>query len=123
MLTNNVCLELPGSDVGLAITQAAALTGLVQWGMRQSAEVANQLMSVERALEYALLPREKQPIVPKKPQDGWPKYGKVSFQDMGLRYAENTQLVLKNLNVVIHPKEKVCNGNDNINTRTSMKYF
>lgn len=100
-------LEAAGGDVGLAITQAAALTGLVQWGMRQSAEVANQLMSVERVVEYALLAPEKQPDVPKKPEDDWPKHGMLVFEDMGLRYAENTALVLKNLNVIIQPKDKI----------------
>ncbi|KAJ8933694.1 hypothetical protein NQ314_013860 [Rhamnusium bicolor] len=66
-LTFGENLGLRGGEVGLAITQAAALTGLVQWGMRQSAEVANQLMSVERVLEYKTLPQEKQPDIPKKP--------------------------------------------------------
>lgn len=35
-----------GDKVGLAITQSMALTGLLQWGIRQSAEAANQLMAV-----------------------------------------------------------------------------
>ncbi|KAJ8951065.1 hypothetical protein NQ318_003763 [Aromia moschata] len=60
-------LGLDGGKVGLAITQAAALTGIVQWGLRQSAEVANQLMSVERVLEYTNLPQETQPQNPVKP--------------------------------------------------------
>ncbi len=47
-----------GGDVGLAITQSMAMTGMVQFGMRQSAEVASQLLSVERVLEYADLPTE-----------------------------------------------------------------
>lgn len=44
--------------MGLAITQCMALTWMMQWGIRQSAEVVNQLMSVERLLEYTLLPSE-----------------------------------------------------------------
>ncbi|KAF5307736.1 hypothetical protein FQR65_LT06607 [Abscondita terminalis] len=101
-------LETAGGDVGLAISQATALTGLVQWGMRQSAEVSNQLMSVERVLEYASIPSEKQPAIPKSPKkDQWPTNGKISFQNMGLRYVEGGDLVLKNLNITIHPKEKI----------------
>lgn len=94
-------------EVGLAITQAAALTGLVQWGMRQSAEVANQLMSVERVLDYKHLPQEKQPDIPKIPPKAWPDKGQIVFNQMGLKYIETGTLVLKNLNLVIQPNEKV----------------
>lgn len=98
---------LMGGDVGLAITQAAALTGLVQWGLRQSAEVANQLMSVERVLEYDTLEEEKQPLVPKQPSLEWPQNGRISFEKMGLRYSQDSASVLKDLNIVIQPKEKI----------------
>ncbi|KAF5275656.1 hypothetical protein FQA39_LY06768 [Lamprigera yunnana] len=97
-----------GGDVGLAITQATALTGLVQWGMRQSAEISNHLMSVERVLEYNTIPTEKQPVLPKTPKkEEWPRNGKISFHNLGLRYAEGTELMLKNLNFIIYPKEKI----------------
>ncbi|XP_050309256.1 ATP-binding cassette sub-family C member 4-like [Anthonomus grandis grandis] len=98
---------LPAGDVGLAITQAISLSMMVQWGLRQSAEVANQLMSVERVLEYKELPPEKEPLQPKKPPQNWPQKGAITFDNMGLRYHENGSLVLRNLNLKIDPNEKV----------------
>ena len=49
---------MTGSEAGLAISSAMALTGMFQWGVRQSAEVENQMTSVERVIEYSKLPCE-----------------------------------------------------------------
>ncbi|KAJ8980285.1 hypothetical protein NQ317_005204 [Molorchus minor] len=51
-------IDSDGSNVGLAITQCIGLSGLIQWGMRQSAELENQMTSVERVLEFARLEPE-----------------------------------------------------------------
>lgn len=98
-----------GGNVGLAITQSIGLTGMFQWGMRQSAELENQMTSVERVLEYTTL--EKEPSLEseqgKKPPTNWPKNGEIVFKNMYLRYAKDEPPVLKNLNFVIKAKDKV----------------
>ncbi|CAG9833829.1 unnamed protein product [Diabrotica balteata] len=99
--------NLKGGEVGLAITQATALAIYLQWGMRQSAEVINQLTSVERVLEYESLEQEPQPIIPQKPAKEWPQKGEITFEDTCLRYFAGGPLVLKHLNLSIQPKEKV----------------
>ncbi|XP_051166811.1 ATP-binding cassette sub-family C member 4-like [Leptopilina boulardi] len=110
-----------GGKVGLAITQVMSMTRLMQWGMRQSAEVENQLMSVERVLEYAELPpepnlRDKGVMFKKKqrriesfvtPPKNWPTQGSIRFRNMYLRYSNDDPPVLKDLNIVIYPTEKV----------------
>lgn len=96
-----------GDQVGLAITQAMALTGMMQWGIRQSAEVANQMMAVERVLEYKSLPPETEPKVPREVPKLWPEKGTIKFEDMTLTYVEGEEPVLKHLDIEINEKEKV----------------
>ena len=47
-----------GSEAGLVITSSISLLGQFQWGIRQSAEVENQMTSVERVVEYGKLSSE-----------------------------------------------------------------
>ncbi|XP_011877734.1 PREDICTED: multidrug resistance-associated protein 4-like [Vollenhovia emeryi] len=110
-----------GGEVGLAITQVMAMTGIIQWGMRQSAEVANQMMAVERVLEYVQLPEEpnlrdrgayvkkkdKNAALPCNAPKDWPDQGCITFKEVNMRYAAEDALVLRDLNIIIHPGEKV----------------
>lgn len=56
--------DLLGGDVGLAISSCIMLTGMLQWGVRQSAEVENMMTSVERVMEYSTLESEDLPTKP-----------------------------------------------------------
>lgn len=102
-----------------------ALTGMVQWGMRQAAEVTNQMMSVERVLEYTQIPpeqnlRDKGPMEKKKkknkeykgtallePPEEWPGSGVIEFRHVYMRYSDDDPPVLKGLTVSIQSCEKV----------------
>ncbi|XP_060519010.1 probable multidrug resistance-associated protein lethal(2)03659 isoform X2 [Cylas formicarius] len=98
-----------GGNVGLAITQAIGLTGMFQWGMRQSAELENQMTSVERVVEYTDVEHEPdlESSPDRKPPSSWPRDGRIEFKHVYLRYFPNDPPVLKNLNFTIQPKEKV----------------
>nr|CAD7403867.1 unnamed protein product [Timema cristinae] len=101
--------ETFGGNVGLAITQSLGLVGLLQWGIRQSAEVANNMMSVERVLEYKYL--EQEPLLEsapdKLPAGDWPSKGLIQFEHTSMKYVETDPQVLKDLNITIRPSEKV----------------
>lgn len=100
-----------GGNVGLAITQALGLTGMVQWGMRQSAELENMMTAVERVVEYQTVDPEKERTAePEKPIPvDWLKNGKIEFRDVVQRYEPNPEAkpVLKDLNFTIEAKEKI----------------
>lgn len=103
--------ESSSGNVGLAITQALGMTGMVQWGMRQSAEMENTMTSVERLIEYQTVDPEAELEAPpeKKPPKEWPEEGRITFENVSLRYFpdESTDRVLKDLEFDILPKEKV----------------
>ncbi|XP_013177157.1 PREDICTED: probable multidrug resistance-associated protein lethal(2)03659 isoform X1 [Papilio xuthus] len=84
-----------GGNVGLAITQVIGLVGMCQYGMRQTAEVENQMTSVERILEYTNLPAEHPVDVdenllkaenPNLDFDTWPNKGEIVFEDVSVEY-------------------------------------
>nr|XP_045582319.1 ATP-binding cassette sub-family C member 4-like isoform X3 [Procambarus clarkii] len=98
-----------GGDIGLAISSAMMLSGMFQWGVRQSAEVENQMTSVERVIEYSNLEPEAslETEKDKLPHPGWPEHGIITFEDVSLQYSDNEPPVLKNLNFCIRANEKI----------------
>ncbi|KAM4559458.1 ATP-binding cassette sub-family C member 4-like isoform 1-T1 [Odontesthes bonariensis] len=96
----------PGA-VGLALSYAVTLTGMFQWGVRQSAEIENMMTSVERVVEYAELESEAPWETDKQPPDDWPQTGSITFDRVDFSYSASEPLVLKNLSVVFASREKV----------------
>ncbi|XP_008186888.2 probable multidrug resistance-associated protein lethal(2)03659 [Acyrthosiphon pisum] len=98
-----------GGNVGLAITQAIGLAGMFQWVVRLSAELENQMTSVERVLEYTNVPQESalESAPNKKPSKEWPNKGQIIFSKLYLRYDPETPFVLKNITVTIEATEKI----------------
>ncbi|KAE8299274.1 Multidrug resistance-associated protein 4 [Larimichthys crocea] len=96
----------PGA-VGLALSYAVTLTGMFQWGVRQSAEIENMMTSVERVVEYAELESEAPWETDKQPPPDWPKTGSITFDRVNFSYSASEPLVLKNLTVVFTSREKV----------------
>ncbi|XP_036965888.1 multidrug resistance-associated protein 4-like isoform X3 [Acanthopagrus latus] len=96
----------PGA-VGLALSYAMTLTGMFQWGVRQSAEIENMMTSVERVVEYAELESEAPWQTDTQPPHDWPKTGSITFDRVNFSYSASEPLVLKNLTVVFTSREKV----------------
>ncbi|XP_014472274.1 PREDICTED: multidrug resistance-associated protein 4-like isoform X2 [Dinoponera quadriceps] len=96
-------------NVGLAISQVLILCGMLQYGLRQMAEMITQMTSVERILQFTELekegPFESNPA--DKPSSNWPSKGEIKFDRVYLRYSESNSSVLKSLSFVIEPGMKV----------------
>ncbi|XP_059695210.1 ATP-binding cassette sub-family C member 4 isoform X3 [Haemorhous mexicanus] len=98
---------LNAGQVGLALSYAITLMGTFQWGVRQSAEVENLMISVERVMEYTELEKEAPWETNKHPPPEWPNQGMIAFENVNFTYSLDGPLVLRHLSVVIKPKEKV----------------
>ena len=77
--------------------------------VKNFSEVETQLTSVERLDQYSTLPQEPalESEPDKRPPDSWPKFGKIEFRNVTMRYFEDEAPVLKNLNFKINSTEKI----------------
>ncbi|CAH0722571.1 unnamed protein product, partial [Brenthis ino] len=99
---------IPVGSVGLAVTQSNMLTAMLQHGARMLVEFLAQLTSVERVLEYTKIETEAnlfdgQLALP----PSWPDQGRITFQNVNLKYAMDADPILKNLNLNIESGWKI----------------
>ncbi|CAL2049862.1 unnamed protein product [Caenorhabditis brenneri] len=98
-------------EVGLCLVCAVQLSGFFSWIMRQSAELENGMVSVERILEYTELESEEDMRRPHDKyldehlENSWPSRGQIEFEDVRVKYGDN--YVLNNLNFVILQGQKI----------------
>jgi ATP-binding cassette, subfamily C (CFTR/MRP), member 4 len=83
---------------------------MCNWGLRQTAELENQMTSVERVVEYTKIPRERflnsKPEVLRLLPKNWANRGVIDFKNVSVKYSDDGEFVLRNLNFRIN--EKVC---------------
>ncbi|KAI9464554.1 P-loop containing nucleoside triphosphate hydrolase protein [Lactarius psammicola] len=94
--------------VGLVISYALNTTSSLNWLVRSASEVEQNIVSVERMLQYIELKPEAPYEVPEaQPEGGWPSEGRVEFRNYSLRYRPELDLVLKNISLMMNPGEKI----------------
>ncbi|XP_054158179.1 ATP-binding cassette sub-family C member 4-like, partial [Oppia nitens] len=101
------CLDLASGTAGLIIFMALNLIGNTQYGIRQSAEMENQMTSVERIVEYSKLESEGLIDSEIPPPDEWPDKGCIEFRHVYLTYENSPKPTLHDLNCRINGGEKV----------------
>ena len=81
---------------------------MTQWGVRQSAELENQMTSVERVLQYSQLDAESDLEAESTDvDDNWPQEGALEFRHVSLTYPSATKPTLKDVCLSIKGGEKV----------------
>lgn len=99
---------LSAGMVGLAMSYALQITQSLNWIVRQTVEVETNIVSVERVLEYARLPSEAPDVIFKhRPNISWPSQGGVKFSNYSTRYREGLDMVLRDVDLDIKPREKI----------------
>jgi ATP-binding cassette subfamily C (CFTR/MRP) protein 4 len=95
-------LKLTATSLGLLLSYALQLVGMLQWTVRQSGEVSNMMISTERILEYGRLPSEKdgsrESIVD---LSKWPSDGTIAFENLCVKHPTTKKYVLQNISAII----------------------
>uniref|UniRef100_A0A4W6BT85 ATP-binding cassette sub-family C member 5 n=1 Tax=Lates calcarifer TaxID=8187 RepID=A0A4W6BT85_LATCA len=101
--------QIPPAYAGLAISYAVQLTGLFQFTVRLLTETEARFTSVERINHYIKVRSEAPRQSPEAdaPAPSWPQQGKITFQNVEMRYRDDLLLVLKNLSFTILPEETI----------------
>ncbi|KIH61296.1 ABC transporter, ATP-binding protein [Ancylostoma duodenale] len=99
--------SMTSGEVALMLVYAVQLTGFFSWIMRQSAELQNGMVSVERIVQYTELESEHDDNLSLEAPKAWPTEGHITIKNMYMKYDEDGDYVLKNVSLDIKPKEKV----------------
>ncbi|CAE7095301.1 unnamed protein product [Rhizoctonia solani] len=106
-----VTLVTTGVDaglVGLVLSYGLSTTQSLNWVVRTASEVEQNLVSVERVVNYINLEPEAPLEIPDAaPPVGWPRNGDIEFKDYSMRYRPELPLVLKDLTMSIRSGENI----------------
>nr|AIU41637.1 ABC transporter family protein [Hevea brasiliensis] len=96
------------STMGLLLSYALNITGLLTGVLRLASLAENSLNAVERIGTYIDLPSEAPPIIEgNRPPPGWPSSGSIKFEGVVLRYRPELPPVLHGLSFMVSPSDKV----------------
>lgn len=102
----SAAFDIHSGQVGLAILTSIGLINICETGMHETAEMENQLTSVERIIEYTKVPSEPPLESDEKntPPHDWPQFGRIEFKSLNFWYDKNGARILRNLTFQIAAK-------------------
>lgn len=99
--------SVPPSISGLVLSYILAIVQMLQFTIRQLAEVENNMNATERVHYYGTQLEEEAPLVLAKIPSSWPETGRIKFTDVQMRYRAELPLVLKGLSMDIRGGERI----------------
>ena len=97
--------------LGVALTILLQIAGTnFPWIVRQSAEIVNQMVSVERVLEFGKIESEAPLTLPaddERLEGGWPSQGHIAVKNLTVRYRPSLPLALDHVSFSIPAGSRV----------------
>ena len=95
------------SIAGLVLSYILAIVQIIQFTVRQLAEVENNMNATERLHFYGTQLEEEAPAHLKEVGDDWPPSGQIVFEDVQMRYRAGLPLVLQGLDFRVKGGERI----------------
>lgn len=92
---------------GLVLSYILAIVQLIQFTVRQLAEVENNMNATERIHYYGTELDEEAPLRLGDVRPTWPEHGEIIFDNVQMRYRDGLPLVLQGLNMHVKAGERI----------------
>lgn len=99
--------SVPPSIGGLVLSYILSTVMMIQFTVRQLAEVENGMNSVERLRYYGTQLEEEAPLHTIDVRPTWPEKGEIVFENVEMCYREGLPLVLKGLDMHVRGGERI----------------
>lgn len=99
--------DVSPSISGLVLSYILAIVQMIQYTVRQLAEVENAMNSTERLHYYGTELEEEPPLRLTSVPPSWPQNGGIVFSEVQMRYREGLPLVLHGLNLTVAGGERI----------------
>ncbi|XP_036283428.1 ATP-binding cassette sub-family C member 8 isoform X1 [Pipistrellus kuhlii] len=130
-ISNSLHRGLSAGLVGLGLTYALMVSNYLNWMVRNLADMEIQLGAVKRI--HGLLKTEAEsyegllvwPPAPSLIPKNWPDQGKIQIQNLSVRYDSSLKPVLKHVNALISPGQKIgiCGRTGSGKSSFSLAFF
>lgn len=99
--------DVQPSIAGLVLSYILSIVQMIQFTVRQLAEVENAMNSTERIHYYGNELDEEAPLKLSPVPDTWPEKGEIIFNEVQMRYRANLPLVLQGLTLKVAAGERI----------------